>query len=352
MAVWLSALVALSTGSPGLSGHSESGPRTVELAFSPAAGSELRKHFAVELELEVDELTFLYNGHDLGGLLAASAPGFAITSRLEVTDEYGPVLEGRPLELVRWYDDIATAWGWSEKRDVLHPLLYRAVVFTWDADEQAYDAEWRRPSRRGRELLGRLYEDLDLRRLLPPPELASAVEVGDCWDAPFRRLAPVAMPSGDVHREEHYWSMSGLAAARERSGQGLRSWILDGGLDGQVECELVTIRELDDRTLAEIALDLDWSLWRDLTGALEAWDSPYGYSTFERVFVDLDAQGAGWLVWDTTGGHFESLELDLVLEFRLEIDIDIGYFGSLGKLELAGKFRGRWTAEAGNLDDC
>ncbi len=314
----------------------------VRLAYEPAVDSTVHKRFTFGVTAEVDRAT--WNGRELRESLFGSLGGAALEvgSVLAVTDEICCVGDGHPREIARTFDDLRTVWQWSDRRDVLHPLLYRTVRFDWDPDDRRYDASWE-GRRTERSFLDRLYEDLDLRRLLPA-ECGlgrGPFAVGARWSIPLSRLAPVVLPGGDVHRDPDLWIASGMSSASDRFGGRLKAWLAGNGLDEYLEAELDEIFEEERpdgiHVLAAIRCEIDWRSWRDLSGTVEQW---LGMS-LEQVEMDLDADGSGWVVWEVTAGHFDTFEFDLELDYRFDVSL-----GRSGRAVLAGTALGTWSALA------
>ena len=331
----LAALAALAPAAGG--GH---GQESVRLVFAPREGRPVAKRFQVEIEVGVEQLSIrgldvLEPYLDWAGL---SLP-LCVTSELGVVDEYGPVVCGKPLFLARSFDDLRTAWGgWRMRREVLNPFLYRTVEFRWQAEEGKHGVRWQGTSRE-RAPLKQLYEDLDLRRLLPDAERPQALQVGARWCVPLARLAPVLMPAGDVHRDEELWSRSGLEAAQRRFAERLRIWVRN--VDGGLECELLGVREDAGQRLADVRIDACWQLDEDVSGALDEWLG----QPLDGALLSLDVRGEGRLVWDLSEAHFRAFELGLEADYRFTVEL-----AHAGRLEAVGRLRAVWTAQASSGD--
>jgi hypothetical protein len=169
----------------------------VEIGFHPAQGARLAKSFTLESEGRISALTL--NGGDITSMLRG-LDAISVESRLGVIDELVEVGGGRPLELVRDFEQVETTWGWRSRNSMLHPLLSRSVRFLWDPKHGAYDKEWV-PRRGSVRPLDGVWEDLDYRCLLPEEPVA----VGAKWYVSFLHIAPALLPGGSIHRNEMLW---------------------------------------------------------------------------------------------------------------------------------------------------
>src|SRR5262249_39403992 len=142
-----------------------------------------------------------------------------VDSRLRVTDEVVKVGDGRPLELLRDFDEVRTTWGWRDRHEVLHPLLYRTVRFSWDPERGEYDKSWE-PRRGSIRPLEDLWEALDLRCLLP----GQSVAVGDTWYVSLRAIAPALLPGGVIHRDALLWDEWSLFDLEDTLQPRSRNW--------------------------------------------------------------------------------------------------------------------------------
>src|SRR5690349_1173535 len=74
-------------------------PRAQEITFHPADDSRLGKSFAIELELELDDVEALVAGQDL----SSQVPELSLSAAVSwsVIDHFVKTADGKPLELVR-----------------------------------------------------------------------------------------------------------------------------------------------------------------------------------------------------------------------------------------------------------
>jgi len=299
------------------------------IAFRPRAGSDLSKLFEVELDLEV--VLSIQQAVFLRGRLHAEA-------ELAVTDEYTRMGDGKPLELTRSFDRLHAGWVLEDDRSgvgrygidvsqgslrLLPALLYTEVEFTWNPADERYDARWHRARHGDRSIEG-LFEDLDLRALLPA---GPAETDGDGWDVPLGSLAPVFLPGGDLHGHDEYWDELGVYEL----GRELRHAFLAAFENAALSCTPDGVYEIDGRSCASVLLDFDAGHALQVEEALG--------------FLGLADQGAeldlwigceGELLWDLEAGRYHSLDLEAELESRLRLpEYDV---------ELETRGTGTWTA--------
>src|SRR5262245_24004171 len=180
--------------------HGGSGDR---LAFQPKAGETMAKHFEVASELELEESTFELDGQDMSELMGSVDMGLKTTMKLNVTDAYESVADGRPSKLKRTYDGISSAThvsasnpqtGETEKDiPASSELEGTTVVFSWNDSDDSYDIAFAGDDG-DKKLLEDLWEDLDLRGFLPENEVAS----DDSWKIPADAVKALLAPGGDL----------------------------------------------------------------------------------------------------------------------------------------------------------
>ena len=304
---------------------------SIELSFHPAPGTVLDKTFEIESRGHLTAARL--NDIDLTGMLAGLNE-ITVESKLRVTDELLEVGGGRPLELVRDFEKVRTAWGWRDRHEMLDPLLYRTVRFTWDADHEEYVKDWE--PRRGsvRELDG-LWEDLDFRCLLPDEPVA----VGEPWYVSLRRIAPALLPGGSIYRDRLLWDEWNLFELEDTLAPRSRHWFRND----DVVCRLEEVLTIDERTFARVSVR--WTWWGQLDLYPEdARDSWWLQFATWGAFVDLDLSGRGELMWDVEAGHFASFELEADCEAELELR------GEWGSIEVEAEGSAEWRATAALCD--
>ncbi len=299
----------------------------VELSFHPAQGAILAKTFEVESQGRL--VAGRANDVDITRLLE-QMNAITVESRLRVTDEVVEVGGGRPLELLRDFEEVRTTWGWNDRHEMLHPLLYRTVRFTWDAERGEYDKDWE-PHRGSIRSLEGLWEDLDFRCLLPEEPVA----VGEAWYVSLRKIAPALLPGGTIQRDKLMWDEWSLFELEDSLAPRSRSWFRNE----DVTCRLEEIVTREERAFARISIR--WSWWGQLDlyseDAEDAWWLRFAT---QGAIVALELLGRGELLWDIEEGHFASFEL------KADCDAELELRGDWGSIEVEAKGSAEWSAEA------
>ena len=297
------------------------------LAFAPDPGIRLTKRFRVAVASELDDLSILVGGMDMTERFGAFELSLGLETRVEVTDAYVECADGRPLMLRRTYDEIAfeaqydavSELGSSEESATAESDLEgETVLFTWDPADGEYAVEF--DAHEGDEaLLEGLGEDMDLRALLPPREVA----VDDEWKVEPKRLAPVLAPGGslgllagdvDAEVEEMLETVSGARLAG----------VLDSLFSGEVVCTYKGTRDTDEGEVATIEVTIEIDSRADLSALLielvesRADDVPNDLS-LSTADLGLSLEGTALLEWNVSGGHLEHFEsnVDTGIAFHL-----------------------------------
>jgi hypothetical protein len=317
------------------------------VAFVPAEGLELGKRFEVSTRLELDDFTFTVDGEDVG---AAMRPELELGAELAVavTDTYVRVADGRPTELRRRYDEIGIEARFDYESEVESgaesavgesDLEGETVVFRWDADENAYAAELA-DDEGDDELCVGLFEDMDLRALLPPA--GAEVDEGSLWALGPATLAPVLAPGGALGLAVREPSREATRVLDALSGLDLGE-LVDSLRDGEVVATYTGTRDVDGRAVAGIDLRFDVDASADVREALLELvdelgaDMPDDFD-LSRAELALGAEGTARLEWDVAGGHLRHFEAKADATASLRVvatssgkvcDVAIGLSGEL-----------------------
>jgi len=315
-------------------------PTAGEIAFAPSKGASLAKNFTIAFELKVDDLRLNVDGEEIDpsmmGNLTLTVGG---ESTIAVVDRYADSADGRPLRLVRAFEDLASALRFqadsdegSEQGDVpaASELEGTRVVFAWNEAESRYDATYDEEAGGPAELLEGLSEDMDLRALLP----GNSVSTGDTWEIDPAKLADVFFPGGNL-------GFAPEGAEDEVSAAFLEELDLDQQaffaklLLGKVTATYRGDKTEDGVELAEVAIEVDIASSTDLSdivrraidAAIQASgeDVPVEFS-IDKAVLELALNGAGTLLWNAGSGHVHSLELkvDDTLALDAAISVDVG----------------------------
>ena len=279
------------------------------LVWNPAPGTRLRREIKTTHFLTAESQNFI---NRQGEAVSQRLFEMRSTQRLMVTDKVESVGEGRPLRLSRRYDDsgfevdIESSMGKQRTRDQKFKgtgsVAGRDVVFTWVPEDEEYGRYY--GGRAGiEEVLPGLVEDLGLRSILPE----QPVELGESWKLEPGDLRDVLSCGGDVDFE-----LSGGVGfdmlRMMRLGVGLDlDQVFGGREEGEVTAMLLAVsEEADGRRLAEIYLQFDVALSRDLKERAQEGSTMrevrMGLVVDSNV-VTMELEGSGVVRWDLTAGR-------------------------------------------------
>jgi hypothetical protein len=325
-----------------------------QLAFKPEAGSSLQKRFLSAMDFALDEMSMVVDGQDVGGMLGALEISGQQETKIEVTDVYDALGEGRPTKLARTFDGLGGIFNMSMSADMgggeqemksTSQLEGETVVFTWNEEKGEYDVAFR-DGEGDAELLADLKEDMDLRVFLPASEVAEE----ESWQVDLKELQALAMPGGDLRilPEDAELDAEQMEMFEEMfSGFGQDFADL---LEGECNCTFRSVREEGDSRLAEIAIQIEIASTVDLTELLEeviqkasefAGEMPD--LSIDTADLNLDYEGEGVLLWDLEAGHMYSLEIngdaEMALDFSISLEVEGEQHAMEATLELSGSVR-------------
>lgn len=279
------------------------------LGFHVEAKTKLTKTFTSKLVVDCDEFSMSVDGNEMP--MGDHAPKIHVeeTEKVQVTDLYVSVGDGRATKLERTYDELGSeslerttppaVSGGEErekKRTKTCELEGKTVVFTWNDKEDEYVAAWKEGEKGADTLLENLAGDMDLLGALPDKTVAD----GDTWelDPQFfnRILQPagvlVMKTEGDEENSDAESMDAELQFAKSRGGKatatykGLRD---DGGTQ-------VAVIEVKAKLTASASVERD-----------EA-----------NSDVVLEADLTGEITWDVEKGHYHSVELSGATKMKIE----------------------------------
>ncbi len=325
-------------------------PPAAELSFHPEEGRSLTKTFAGAMAMDLDELSLLVDGQDLGAMMGDMSFRLTTDWTYVVSDEYVALAEGRPAKLQRTFDeltqeqevsmDIAAAeMSDTQSSASASDLEGLSVLFTWNADSEEYDVAFA-DGDGDTDLLDGLEEDMDLRALLPDGEVSE----GDSWELDAESLASLAMPGGNlklIPDDADEESMEEFEEMFEELGEEFGE-LFEESLDGDSTATFTGTREVDGKTVGVVALELDVSMSVDLTdvlydvidelmaenGAPEGLEIDLGAAQLDASFT-----GTGELLWDMGAGLVHALELSGEMEVSMDIAVDVDAEGEAHTLE-------------------
>ncbi len=276
-----------------------------QVRFAVKEKTKLSKVFTEKSELHSTKVSASFDGK------TEEADGVTLTledsSHVEITDEYGPLKDGKPAKLTRTYDklsgtsvqkvDLPDGAGSAPdtEKERSSELEGKTVVFKLNEDGDGYRADF--PEGKGdADLLKRLEEDMDLRGFLPSGEVA----VDKSWEIDAKVFNSVlGTPGGDLKIK---------AKDDEDESQEIDQQLEDN-LKGKGKGTYKGKREVDGHKCAVIALAAEL----ETTGKEDqsAKDPHRGKTDVELEFVV-----EGELLWDVEEGHFRTCKLSSKVKMK------------------------------------
>jgi hypothetical protein len=280
-----------------------------EIAFHPKEGLALSKTFHSSGSLELESASLSFNGqeHDVD-----QTRSFSAERKLVVTDHYKKVDGDKVLALERSYDDIDwtrhQAFSMRDTKEEIDSeascdLVGETVLFTWDADEEAYVASDPK-DQLDVDLLEDLVCELDFTALLPGKE----VSTGDTWNADLEAFQKLLNPLNDLPVSWEHTSASGRdipdTPVRHKDDEDKPD------LDGEVTVELAGFQTDDGPRLAILKIRGEVTV---TTAHDESNDDERGSQEMHTEITETFAI-EGQALWDVAAGHFQSWELSSHVE--------------------------------------
>ncbi len=322
-----------------------------KLTYQPKAGSTLAKHFAVEGEMELEDMSLEVDGQDLSEMAGQMQMAMKTTMKLSVTDRYEAISGDRPSKLVRTFDEISSNTHMSGDNPMTGPdekdmplesdLEGTSVVFTWDEEGSDYEVAFEGDEKGDESLLEGLVENMDLRGFLPTSEVAE----GDTWSIPPEAVKAALAPSGDVKLRPVGDSnpMSGMDQFSQND--------LIGDLGGTFEATYAGTRDEEGTRVAVIKLKIEARSAQDMTERMAgmkeemAENMPEGID-FEISTMDMEyeLEAEGELLWaletNLASGLHLSGEVRLIMD--LAMNMKMGAEGERS-MDLSQTFTGNQT---------
>jgi hypothetical protein len=309
-----------------------------KVAFHPEAGSKLTRTYALKNNFSLDDFSMSMDGKPLPMDLEMEMD-MSVGLDITVSDQFVALGAGRPKELVRNYDKLATAGSFSIKMPMMpdggmdksitgsSELEGKAVKFTWNEEGKKFDVAYKEGEGDAK-LLEHLEEDMDLRGLLPEKEVSS----GDTWDIPVKSFRAILAPGGNLGIKPK--------AEKEEEGMGMMpgmdnfgdmASMLGDTFEGEGKGEYKGTREVDGVTVGVIHLTLKMKSSNDMSEivkkAVPELPEGVGKLDIDHVDVDADIEGEGTLLWNIAGGHVQSLEMSGKMKMAMETGLAISAQG-------------------------
>jgi len=270
-----------------------------QVRFAVKEKSRIAKVFEEKSVLHSTSISASFDGEE------QEAEGVKLTledsSRVEITDEYGALKEGKPARLTRTYDKLggkslqkvelpegmSAGEGPDAEKERSSELEGKTVVFKLSDEGDEYKAAFA-DDKGDAELLEGLEEDMDLRGFLPSGEVAE----DKSWEiAPKVFNDVLGTPGGDLK----------LKTADDKDDDKIDEQIRDN-LKGKAKGTYKGQRDVGGHKCAVIALEaeLETKAKDDKSGAGEG----EGLNEIELGFTI-----EGELLWDVEAGHFRKCAL-------------------------------------------
>ena len=330
-------------------------PTVEKITFAPAEGTTVTKTFTNTMNAMLDDMSMLMNGEEQP-MMPEIEMDMEVVQTVQITDEYVKMRGSRVQQLKRTFDEIDTemtmdmiieAMGQSQEESPsgsgTSELEGQTVVFTWDEDEEEYKVTAPEGEEVEEDLLENLVEDMDLRVLLPDEEVGE----GDSWDIPLAGLVDILSPGGDLKLDMEMDGQRAPGPSPEMMSN-FREMFGDM-LEGSAKGTFVEMREADGVRVAVIAIELEIDTARDMSEFLDEMlgeEIPPGMEfTMDRVDVEFALEATGELLWDLSGGHVHSMELegDSMIAIDMEMSMDFG--GQSMSMEMSMEMSGTMVTE-------
>lgn len=318
-----------------------------ELSFHPKAGSELSKKLTVDLDLELKNLAIKVNGEPIPAEeMDTSDTHLLVNMIVAVTDKYVETKDGKPLDLLRTFDEMSLQSRAGDEKDGVdefQAIQGKTVRFKWNEDSKAYDKSFHE-SKGDDDSIADLTEDMDLRLLLPEKKVAD----GDTWEVPAERLMPLFLPGGMAGRPRSGEEGQVFEAIEEE----LKTALEPALKDFKVQCKYKGLHEDGGANYGEIRLTFDGKARVDLSELalrLSLIGEDEGPKPDINAQFGLALKGEGKLEWDQAAGHLRSFEMqaDITADFDAQVKLDIEgeHFEQSLKGDILGK--AKWELAPG-----
>jgi hypothetical protein len=308
-----------------------------ELSFHPKADSELAK----KLEIKVNGEAVSPDEMDMGD------SHFLVNMAVGVTDKFVETKEGKPLDLLRTFDEMSLNLRTGEEKhavDEFSAIQGKTVRFKWNADSKAYDKSFHE-SKGDDDAIADLVDDMDLRVLLPEKKVAE----GDTWEVTAEHLVPLFVPGGIAAKPPAGEDGQAFKAVEEE----LKAKLEPVLKDFKVQCKYKGLHEDGGAKYGEIRFSFDGKAKLDLSDLAarlaEIGGEEEGPKPDIQSQVNLALKGEGTLLWDQAAGHLHSFEMQAELngdfEGHVKMDFDGEHFEESMKGEVLGK--AKWSLALG-----
>lgn len=308
------------------------------LGFHVEPKTKLTKTFESKLVLDIEEFSMSVDGNEMP--MGDHAPKIHVeeTEKVEVTDTYVAVGDGRVTKLERTFDEIGTesvqqvkssAIAGGEEKETKKTktceIEGKSVVFTWNEKDEEYAAVWKEGEKGDEDLLEHLTGDMDLLGALP----SKTVSDGDTWELDAEFFNRIFQPAGvlllktegeEAADSDEESIAAELQFAKNRTGNARATYKGTREDDGvkvaviEVTAQLSSTATVDrDKGTSELTIE------SDLTGEI-TWDLDHGH------FRSVKLSGATKMKMDNRRSmerEGETHELVQSLTFKGEVELSL-----------------------------
>lgn len=247
------------------------------------------------------------------------------------TDEYLAVDGGRGTRVARTFDTLEDSStqtvsmpdgdGNEDLTEGESELTGTTVVFTWDDDEEVYDAAFGEDEDADEDLLEDLEGDADFLFMFPGEE----VEVGDSWEVEAEVFTLITSPSGDLKIDSEDESDDDDEFGEQ----------FEDNLSGEFEVTLESIEDGVAKVVFEGVVETEIELDREAPE-----EAPEGLELQQGFEFSFDVSGT--LLWNMEDGIAISMEMEA------DVEMNTSNIQTMGEqsLKQVQYFEGEYTATA------
>jgi hypothetical protein len=262
-----------------------------------------------------------------------------------VTDKYVETKEGKPLDLLRTFDEMSLdARAGDEKHAVeeFKAIEGKTVRFKWNEESKAYDKSFHE-SKGDDDTIAALDDDMDLRVLLPEKKVAE----GETWEVPANHLMQLFMPGGLVGVPHSGEEGEAFQIVHDE----FKTKLAPALKDLKVTCKYKGLHEDGGKKYGEIRFSFDGKAkldLSDLAARMAAIGETDGPKPDVDTQVDLALKGEGSLDWDQAAGVMHAFEMQADLsagvQARVKADVEDQHLEYTMKGDVLGK--AKWELAA------